>query len=148
MRGELTVEDINSLLGSIYDNSVVISDTKNWFQVLHGSEETVVYVSQCKPSAFGKANWYYEFFHSVAGPAIQKILDRRARVLLIDYMNRRYAYLAPDDVDWVIENSSRVWKNRGEVTDFVIKDSESGFYLCPTMAGTGKFRDMEVLSFQ
>ena len=89
MASELTVEGISSLLDSIYDNSVVVSDTKNWFQVLHGSEETIVYVSQCKPSAFGKANWYYEFYHSVAGTAIQKILDRRARVLLIDYMSRR-----------------------------------------------------------
>ena len=148
MASELTVEAIDSLLRSIYDNSVVVSETKNWFQVLHGSEETVVYVSQCKPSAFGKANWYYEFYHSIGESAIQKILDSEARLLLIDYMNRRYAYLSSDDIDWTIENSSRFWKNKGEVTDFVIKESKSGFYLCPTMSGIDKFRDVEVFSFQ
>ena len=69
-------------------------------------------------------------------------------MLVIDYMNRRYAYLSSDDIDWAIENSSRFWKNKGEVTDFVIKESKSGFYLCPTMSGTDKFRDVEVISFQ
>lgn len=144
----LEMDEICSVLQEIHGNLVIESDSRNWFRVLGGAGESVVYVSQCKPSAYGRGNWYYEFFHSIGESAIQKILDSEARMLLIDYMNRRYAYLSSDDIGWAIENSSRFWKNKGEVTDFVIKESESGFYLCPTISGTDKFRDVEVFSFQ
>ncbi len=105
----------------------------------------MIFVSQSKPSIYGRANWYYEFFHTIAGNTMDKISDEKAIILLIDYVTKRYAKLGHADISWVQENSSRKRKKQGLVTDFVVRESDGRFYLEPSLAGTGLYRDIEVI---
>ena len=125
-----------------------ITPSGNWFKWIEGDKEKAVYVSQCKPSSFSKGNWYYEFFHTLTSKSMDRILENQFQIVLIDYATRRFTILDHGDVNWVYDNSSRVRKKGGLVTDFVVKVSGEQFYLEPSLAGTRMYREIEVRTFQ
>ena len=125
-----------------------ITPSSNWFEWIEVNEQKAVYVSQCKPSSFSKGNWYYEFFHTLSSKSMDKILENQFQVVLIDYATRRFTILNHDDVNWVYDNSSRVRKKGGLVTDFVVRLSGKKYYLEPSLAGTRMYREIEVGTFQ
>ena len=144
----LDENEICSLLSSFFSIDCIIKSSKNWFNWDENLEIKMVYVSQCKPSSFSKGNWYYEFFHTFSSKSMEKITENSCKVILIDYATKRYAILDTDDINWVYENSSRVRKKGGAVTDFVIRGTDSEYYLEPSLAGTRLYRTIEVRGFQ
>ena len=148
MLQKVSTEEIVNLLESALPITGNIIRSSNWFRWSDGDSPKAIYVSQCKPSSYSKGNWYYEFFHTLSSKSMDKILQNHHNVVLIDYATRRFTILDHEDISWVYENSSRVRKKGGLVTDFVVRMTESEYYLEPSLAGTGLYRTIEVREFQ
>ena len=148
MREKVDKSELCSLLKSWLSVEADIIPSSNWFKWSHEGKQKAVYVSQCKPSSFSKGNWYYEFFHTLSSKSMDKIIENKYEVVLIDYATRRFTILDLDDINWVYENSSRVRKKGGLVTDFVVRLSGQRYYLEPSLAGTRMYREIEVRKFQ
>ena len=147
MSGRLGKDKVAGVLYGIFSCEKVVSETINWHRVASDTGEMVVYVAQSKPSSYGKGNWYYEFWNSVIYTTVDRIIERGARLILFDYVNRRYCVLSGDDILWVRDNSTRDRGDRGLVTDFVVVETNSGsYYLKPYLSLTGLHRLVEVVS--
>ena len=114
----------------------------NWYK----SDNVSLYVAQSKPSMYGRANWYFEFWNSIRSKTLDLIEDDDASLILVDYINSRYILLDSQTVEWVRNNSSR--KRKEEiVSEFVVKKIDDDFYLVPYLTGTGLFNKVEVMYF-
>ena len=88
----------------------------------------MIYVSQCKPSTSSKGHWNYDFFHTLSFDLVTEIGDDSGIVVLLDYVNRKFAVLTAGDLIWVAKFSSRNKSNEGMVCDFVIDRGRDGEY--------------------
>ena len=151
MRGvarKLGVDEIGNLISLVFHDSKVIKKSRNWYTISTSEGELQIFSSQTSPSSHGKAKWYYEFFHTISGKTFDKILRSQSKILLVEYVNKRYAVLGSQDVEWLIEYSSRNKKGSGETIDIVVKEKNGDFILVPMMTGSGKSRNIEVIGFQ
>jgi len=124
------------------DHIDIKSINNNW--LLEGTQYW--YIAQSKPSAYGKANWYFEFWNSVVHNTLELIESRQANLMLVDYVNSRYTVINIDLIRWVRQNSSRVREDK-TVSEFVVKKFDDGFCLVPYLTGTGLFKFIEVNYF-
>jgi hypothetical protein len=122
--------------------TAVTSQNMNWYI----SNQSKLYIAQSKPSIYGRANWYFEFWNSIRSKTLDLIGERNAKLMLVDYVNSRYIELDKDTLAWVRENSSRTRKEE-VVSEFVVKKIENCFYLVPYLTGTGLFNEVEVINF-
>jgi len=148
MREKISKDEFCSLITSWLSVNSEITPSNNWYNWFEGTEKISVYVSQCKPSAYSKGSWYYEFFHTLSSKTIDRTLSDESKIILVDYATRKYAVLDTKDIEWVYKNSSRTKKKGGLVTDVVVRLSGSQYYLEPGLAGTRMYRNIEVIKFQ
>ena len=65
--------------------------------------------------------------------------------MLINYVHRIYVLLDIEDLEWVVEKSTRTHTNTGKVCDFVIDRADNGdYYLRPMDRYTSARRAIEV----
>jgi len=62
---KLNVEECKHVVERVFGTSVLQAKGTNRFYIQQNNRIEMVYVSQTKPSRYGKGKWKYEFFHTL-----------------------------------------------------------------------------------
>jgi hypothetical protein len=149
MSSKLSKEQIIPLLADLFTDSEIENQTLNRFWTIGPPRKSLMYVSQCKPSTSSRGNWKYEFFHTIKLSTVLEVLETHGKILLIDYIRKRYCLLGAADIGWIIRFSSRNKSNEGQVIDVVIKEKlEQVYVLRPMDTHKKEERIVKVVSFK
>jgi len=149
MSSRLSKDQIMPLLTDLFTESEIEPQTVNRFWTFGPPKKSLMYVSQCKPSASSRGNWKYEFFHTIKLSTVLEVLETHGKILLIDYIRNRYCLLGAADIGWIIRFSSRNKSNEGQVVDVVIKEKLDQVYVLKPMDTHRKQeRNVNVVSFK
>jgi len=125
---KLNVEECKHVVERVFGTSVLQAKGTNRFYIQQNNRIEMVYVSQTKPSRYGKGKWKYEFFHTFGVDVIAEIVDSGCNFILLDYIEGRKVRVELKDLFWLFQHNSRIKGKQKEWSlDIVVKE-EGGEY--------------------
>ena len=129
MRTEkLSAEECRNLVENLYRTPVLQSKGVNRFYIHQNQKIEMVYVSQTKPSRYGKAKWDYAFFHTFGVDVIEEIVNHGCNFILLDYVEGRKIQVGVKDLFWLFQHNSRIKGKRKEWSIDIVVKEENGHY--------------------
>ena len=125
---KLNVEECKHVVERVFGTNVLQAKGTNRFYIQQNNRIEMVYVSQTKPSRYGKGKWKYEFFHTFGVDVIVEIVDSGCNFILLDYIEGRKVRVELKDLFWLFQHNSRIKGKQKEWSlDIVVKE-EGGEY--------------------
>lgn len=117
------------LVQNVYASPVIRTKGKNRFYIQRDGFIELVYVSQTKPSKYGRGKWNYEFFHTFSVDVVEEIVAKGCNFILLDYVEERKIEVQIKDLFWLFQHNSRIKGKRKEWSvDIVVKCIDGEFY--------------------